>query len=263
MNRTFETLNVTVTDAVCTVTLSRPEKLNAMSKTMREELGDCFLAIARDRGIRAVILTGAGRAFSAGGDINDFRATPEEMHQLMADKSHRWFKALWALPQPVIAAVNGVAAGGGCNLALACDLVFASTEAVFVQTFLAIGLVPDLGGAFVLPRLIGLNRAKEFALLGERVDAARALDMGLVNRVCPPDRLMAEANAAAARLAAGSPAAITLTKRMMNRSFEACMEAVLDSEWMAQSFLFGTADSQRGVAAFLSKGDRRQDPPKA
>ena len=251
--RSWETFLLTLDDGVCTLTLNRPDRLNAMNRAMRRELGDCFLEMAGLQEVRCLILTGAGRAFSAGGDINDFREGPQKLHDLMGRVSHRWFKALWGLPQPVIAAVNGVAGGGGCNLALACDLIFASEDASFVQTFLKIGLVPDLGGAFLLPRLVGLHKAKELALLGERIDAPAAAALGLVNRLCPADRLMAEAGDAARRLAAGSPSAITLTKRMMNRSFESSMEAVLDQEWMAQSYLFGTPESRDGVGRFLDK----------
>jgi enoyl-CoA hydratase/carnithine racemase len=250
----FETLRVEIAEAVCTVTLNRPERLNAMNRSMRRELAECFEAVARDTGIRAVILTGAGRAFSGGGDINDFTSTPEELHSLMGRISHRWFKALWGLPQPVVIAVNGVAGGGGANLALCGDIVYASQEASFVQTFLKIGLVPDLGGMFLLPRLVGLAKAKEMALLGERVSAEEALELGLVARVFAPDELMDRARSAALRLARSPASAVTLTKRIMNRSFETAMEAILDNEWMAQSFLFSTEASQTGVAAFLTKG---------
>lgn len=249
----FETLLVEVADGVCTVTLNRPGRLNAMNRVMRRELAECFESIGRDTAIKAVILTGAGRAFSAGGDINDFKAKPEELHTLMGRVSHRWFKALWSLPQPVITAVNGVAGGGGANLALCGDIVYASSEASFVQTFLAIGLVPDLGGLFLLPRLVGLTKAKELALLGERVGAAEAQELGLVARVFTPGELMNRARAAAAKLASSPASAVTLTKRMLNRSFETSMESVLDNEWMAQSFLFSTEASQKGVSAFLNR----------
>lgn len=248
----YETLEVTSHDGICTVTMNRPDKFNAMNVQMRRELGDCFQAIASDTDIRVVILTGAGKAFSGGGDINDFKGTPEELHTLMNRLSHRWFRAFWNLPQPVIAAVNGVAGGGGCNLALACDLVYASEDAYFVQTFLEIGLVPDIGGAFLLPRLVGPARAKEMALLGERIDARRAADMGLVNAVFPRARLTAEVEQRARHIAARSSSAVSMTKRMMNRAFESSMEAVLDDELAVQSFLFGTEASRAGVQRFLS-----------
>jgi enoyl-CoA hydratase/carnithine racemase len=256
----FTTLRVESSDGICTVTMNRPDKFNAMNVEMRRELGDCFDAIAQDTSIRVVVLTGAGRAFSAGGDINDFRSqTPDDLHRMMQRVSHRWFRAFWNLPQPVIGAINGPAGGGGCNLALACDLVYASESAYFVNTFMEIGLVPDLGGGFTLPRLVGLARAKEMALLGDRIPAQRAFAMGLVNDVFAPDALMGEVMARAQRLAARSPEAATLAKRMLNRSFEMPMEAILDDELAIQSFLFNTAASREGVGRFLdARGNGRK-----
>jgi 2-(1,2-epoxy-1,2-dihydrophenyl)acetyl-CoA isomerase len=254
----FRTLDVQQRDGICTVTMNRPDKLNAMNVDMRRELGDCFCALAQDAATRVIVLTGAGRAFSAGGDINDFRQSPHELHRLMANVSHRWFRAFWNLPQPVIGAINGAAGGGGCNLALACDLIYASESAYFVNTFLDIGLMPDLGGAFMLPRLVGMARAKEMALLGERIEAQRALAMGLVNGVYAQDRLLDEVLARARRLAARSPESLCLTKRAMNRSFESSMEGVLDLELAAQSFLFNTPENRSGVERFLgSRGASR------
>lgn len=259
----FETLHVETRDGICTVTMSRPDKLNAMNFKMRRELGDCFGDIADDTAIRVVILTGAGKAFSAGGDINDFQNSQEDLHTLMGRTSHRWYRALWNLPQPVIAAVNGAAGGGGANLALGCDLVYASEEAYFAQTFLEIGLVPDLGGVFTLPRLVGPARAKEMALLGERVPAAEAERIGLVNAVFAPADLMAQVQRRAEHIAARSASAVTQTKRMINRSFETSMEGVLDQELAVQSFLFGTDASTSGVRRFLAaraKGALRANP---
>lgn len=252
----WTTFALTREDAVATMTFTRPDKLNAMSKTMRVEMGDVFDMLARDGSVRCIVMTGQGRAFSAGGDINDFRGTHEELHDLMGRVSHRWFRAFWALPQPVVMAVNGIAAGGGANLALAGDIVVAAHGAAFAQTFQKIGLVPDLGGAFLLPRLVGPQRAKEMALLGDKLPAEEAYKMGLVNRVVDPADLMEEAMTIARRIAAISPKAATLTKRMMNRSFEQSMEATLDDEWMAQSFLFSTTESREGVDAFLTKSKK-------
>lgn len=253
-----ETLDVATRDGICTVTMNRPDKLNAMNFTMRRELGDCFNAIADDTAVRVVVLTGAGSAFSAGGDINDFKNSQEELHTLMGRTSHRWYRALWNLPQPVIAAVNGAAGGGGANLALGCDLVYASETAYFAQTFLEIGLVPDLGGVFTLPRLVGPQRAKEMALLGQRIHAAEAERLGMVNAVFAPDQLMREVQWRAEHIAARSASAVTQTKRMMNRAFENSMEGVLDQELAVQSFLFGTDASVSGVRRFLSaRKDRK------
>lgn len=252
----YQTLSVEVESAICIVTLNRPDKLNAMNRTMRQELGDFFEAIAKREDLRSIVLTGAGRAFSAGGDISDFRVKGEELHELMRSLSHRWFRAFWNVPQPVVAAVNGVAAGGGANLALAADMVVASREASFAQTFMRIGLVPDLGGAFLLPRLVGLNRAKEMALLGDRVSAEDALNLGLVTRLVEADALMPTAGALAKRLAEQPRHAVALAKRMLNRAFERSMDETLEAEWLTQSFLFSTEDSQAGVASFLTKGEK-------
>lgn len=259
----YETLDVKTRDGICTVTMNRPDKFNAMNVQMRRDLGDLFIALADDVGVRVIVLTGAGKAFSAGGDINDFHGNSEEMHTLMNRTSHRWFRAFWNLPQPVIAAVNGPAGGGGANLALACDLVYAAESAYFTQTFLEIGLVPDLGGAFLLPRLVGPARAKEMALLGERIGAKAAVDMGLVNKVFAQDELMPEVERRAAHIAARSAVAVSLTKRMINRAMESSMEAVLDDELAVQSFLFGTEANRRGVEHFLSVRTARRDAKSA
>jgi len=252
----FQTLLVSHDAGVCTVTMNRPEKFNAMSRTMREELGDCFLALAREESVRVIVLTGSGTAFSGGGDINDFGGNSQEMHALMDRISHRWFRAFWNLPQPVIAAVNGPAAGGGCNLAFACDLIYATEDAYFAQTFIDIGLVPDLGGAFLLPRLMGMAKAKEMAMLGERMPATEAERLGLINAVVPNDKLMEKAQAVARKIAGKSPQAIPLIKKMLNRSCESSMESILDQELAVQSFLFGTDANRQGVSRFL--GERRQ-----
>jgi 2-(1,2-epoxy-1,2-dihydrophenyl)acetyl-CoA isomerase len=259
----YETLDLTVNDGIAVLRLNRPEKLNAMSMKMRRELGDCFFAIADDTDIRVVVLTGAGSAFCAGGDINDFQGNSSEtMHTIMGRTSHRWFRAFWNLPQPVIAAVNGPAAGGGCNLALACDLAYASSSAYFCQTFMEIGLMPDLGGAFQLPRLVGPMRAKELALFGDRVAAPEAAAMGLINAVFAADRLMDEVMQRAARLSARPASAVSLTKRIMNRAFEASMETILDEEHAAQSFLFSTEANRLGVERFLTaRGKGSVQPP--
>lgn len=255
----YETFGLRCQDGVAVLTLNRPDKFNAMSMQMRRELGDCFLAMAEDTDTRVLVLTGAGAAFCAGGDINDFQGNSSEtMHTVMGRVSHRWFRAFWNLPQPVLGAINGAAAGGGCNFALACDMVYASESAYFCQTFMEIGLMPDLGGAWLLPRLIGPARAKEFALFGDRMQAREALALGLVNGVFAPDQLMDEVMRRAVRLAARPASAVSLTKRMMNRSFEASMETVLDEELAAQSFLFSTEANRVGVQRFLgARGPNR------
>jgi 2-(1,2-epoxy-1,2-dihydrophenyl)acetyl-CoA isomerase len=184
------------------------------------------------------------------------------MHTIMGRTSHRWFRAFWNLPQPVIGAINGAAAGGGANLALACDLVYAAEPAYFCQTFMEIGLIPDLGGAYMLPRLVGPMRAKELALLGERTPATEAVTLGMINAVFPADRLMTEVMGRAQRIAARPAAAATLVKRIMNRAFEESMETILDQELAAQSYLFGTEANRAGVERFLgARGTARKPGP--
>jgi 2-(1,2-epoxy-1,2-dihydrophenyl)acetyl-CoA isomerase len=250
----FETLVVAVTDSVALVRLARPEALNTMSLTMREELATCFVELQDDADVRAIVITAEGRAFSAGGDMKEFQErTPEEMHDLMRDKSHRWFEALWRTSKPTIAAVNGVAAGGGINLALACDFIVASENATFGQTFVRVGLLPDLGGLFLLPRDVGLHRAKALCLTGDLLSAAEAHELGLVYEVVADDDLLDEALALASRLAAGSDRAYAAIKSMLNRSFELSMDEMLRYELYAQSFLFTTGAYEHRRDAFLTR----------
>jgi 2-(1,2-epoxy-1,2-dihydrophenyl)acetyl-CoA isomerase len=255
---TYDTLRLEVEDAVAVVTLDRPDTLNLMTLDMRDELGDCFDHLRSRVDVRAVVVTGAGEAFSAGGDVKDFVGTsPEGMHDLMRRRSHRWFANLWSLPQPTIAAVNGIAAGGGANLVLACDLIVASERARFGETFVRLALVPDLGGAFLLPRVVGLHRAKELAFTGAVLDAEEARAMGLFTRVVPHDRLLDEAGALAAELARRPPHTISAAKALINRSFESSMDEVLQQELYAQSFLFATAAHREALDRFLGRsGDR-------
>lgn len=253
MTREWETLICEMSDEVATVTLNRPERLNAMNLTMRRELRLCFEELRSDAGVAVVVVTGAGDAFSSGGDVNDFDgASAEELHELMGEVSHRWFEALWQLPKPTIAAVNGVAAGGGANLALACDIVIASESARFGETFGKIGLIPDLGGLFLLVRAVGLHRAKELCLTGEVIGARQALELGVFNHVYPPDELKDAVAEMARKLAAGPSAAQAITKRVLNRAVEMSMEEVLLMEHLGQSFLFGTDDHIARRTAFLN-----------
>ena len=254
-----ETLTCHYVGAVAVLTLNRPEQLNVMNVPMREELWTFFDAIRADPRTRAMVVTGAGEAFCAGGDVNDFvEPSAEQMHDLMRDKSHRWFKAYWDLPFPVVAAVNGVAAGGGISLLLGADFVLASENARMGQTFVRVGLMPDLGGLFMLPRSIGLHRAKAMALTGDLIDARQAHELGLVYEVTSPDELLDRALALAQRLAGGPQQALAATKAVINRSFELSMEDVLHEELMAQSFLFGTEDHHERLAAFLDRGSNRK-----
>ncbi|HZZ52046.1 MAG TPA: enoyl-CoA hydratase/isomerase family protein [Pseudonocardia sp.] len=255
----WETLRCERHGRVALLVLNRPDRLNVMNVAMRDELGDCLLSLRADPEIRALVLTGAGEAFSAGGDVNDFVGrSGEQMHQLMRERSHRWFRALWDLPIPTIAAVNGIAAGGGINLALACDVLLASPVARFGQTFAKVGLIPDLGGLHVLPRSIGLHRAKAMCLTTGLIDAETAREFGLVHRVVEADELIGASIAFAANLADGPREAFAATKAALNRSFELSMEETLQMELYMQSFMFTTDDHRTRLDGFLGrKGSAR------
>lgn len=248
----WETLSCALVNGVATLTLNRPDRLNVMDVRMREELGACLRQLEARPEVTVVVITGAGDAFCAGGDVHDFiDRSAQEMHELMRDRSHQWFGTLWGLPKPTIAAVNGVAAGGGINLALACDFILASEHARFGETFARVGLLPDLGGLFTLPRTVGLHRAKALCMTGELIDAIRAHELGLVYEVVSAGELLAAASKLAAQLAAGPRDVFSATKAMLNRSFELSMENVLQFELYAQSFLFGTEEHRVRLADFL------------
>ena len=248
-----ETLVVDRDGAVLTVTLSRPERKNALSPQMAEELIDLFGTVAFDADVRVVVITGAGDAFCSGADLT---AVGTDDHGLVRMRSiHRVAQLLHELPQPTIARINGVAAGAGLNIALGCDLTAASTEARFSEIFARRGLSTDFGGAWLLPRLVGLHRAKELALLAEVLPASEAERLGLVNRVVPPDELDALVAEWAARLASGPPIALTQTKRMLNRSVESSWETMLDAESTAQTVNFSTEDTAEAMRAFFEKRD--------
>jgi 2-(1,2-epoxy-1,2-dihydrophenyl)acetyl-CoA isomerase len=247
-------LRVEVDGAVATLTLDRPEALNALTIPLKVALLAALDAIAADRAVRAVILTGAGRAFCAGQDLAererpDAAPLDEELHE----RYNPIVRALRSMGQPVIAAVNGVAAGAGASLAFACDLRIAASDARFVLAFGRIGLVPDSGATWFLPRLIGSARATELALLGDPVSAEDALRIGLVHRVVPGDQLLAEARSMADRIAASAPLALAMTKAALERSWSIDLPTALDEEARLQGIAGATADHAEGLAAFREK----------
>jgi 2-(1,2-epoxy-1,2-dihydrophenyl)acetyl-CoA isomerase len=247
-------LRVEVDGPVATLTLDRPEALNALTVPVKVALREALESIAVDRDVRAVILTGAGRAFCAGQDLAE-RDEPDAA-PLAVEVRERYnpiIRALRSMGQPVIAAVNGVAAGAGASLAFACDLRIASEEARFVLAFGRIGLVPDSGATWFLPRLVGPAKAAELALIGDPVDAAEALRLGLVSRVVPSDQLMDEARALAERLAAGAPLALALTKGALQRSMTIDLDEALEGEAKLQGIAGASADHAEGLAAFREK----------
>jgi 2-(1,2-epoxy-1,2-dihydrophenyl)acetyl-CoA isomerase len=249
-----ENLRVEVADGVATLTLDRPDALNALTVRLKEELLEGFRAVADDAAVRAVVLTGAGRAFCAGQDLRE-RLEPDAAP--LADEIRLRYnplvRAMRALDQPIVGAINGVAAGAGAALAFACDLRIAAEGASFVLAFGKVGLIPDSGATWLLPRLVGGAKAAELALLNEPLSAVEALRIGLVARVVAADALAAEAHAMAVALAAGAPRAIALTKRALELGWEAHFEEQLETEADFQGEAGATADHAEGLAAFLER----------
>jgi 2-(1,2-epoxy-1,2-dihydrophenyl)acetyl-CoA isomerase len=243
-----------VADAVATITLDRPDALNALTIAMKEALARTFAELAADRTVRAVILTGAGRAFCAGQDLHE-RLEPDapSLGDELRERYHPIVRAMRALPKPIVGAINGVAAGAGASLAFACDLRIAAEGASFVLAFGRLGLIPDSGATWTLPRLVGLAKASEMALLNDPLSAAEAERAGLVSKVVAAVALMDESRAMAARLAAGAPAALAETKRLLTAGLRGDLEAALAAEAEAQDRLGRAHDHAEGMAAFIEK----------
>jgi len=243
-------------DGVATITLNRPEVLNSFNRPMARELRDALDDASREAAVRAVLLTGAGRAFCAGQDLAeaalDDGAMPD-LGDIVRDSYNPLIRAIRTLEKPVVCAVNGVAAGAGANLALACDIVFASSAASFIQSFSKIGVIPDSGGTFLLPRIVGLQRASALTMLAERVTAQQALDWGMVYKVCEPSALLDTAFATAKHLATQPTRGLGLIKRGFNRSLGVELDAQLDYEEELQREAGRTSDYVEGVRAFLEK----------
>jgi len=243
---------------VLTLTLNRPDVLNALTAAMLEGLTKAVTKAGRDKAVRVIVLAAAGRAFCAGADLGEVRERQTKGRFEHGDELRRAFNPLIAairrVEKPVVAVVQGTAAGAGASLALACDLKVCATEAKFLNAFAKVGLVPDSGMTWLLPRAVGLALALEQAWLGEPLWAERALELGVVNRVAPPERLEAAARELVDALCAVPPLALALTKRAMNRALEApSLEDQMEHEAQLQSYLGATSDHAEGVAAFLEK----------
>lgn len=243
---------------VAIVTFANAENMNSFDPELLRHLHVTFRDLIEDPDIRALVLTGTGRAFSAGADVGEFKAHLEagdvtEWILAATEHLHPLMVALHQCDKPFIAAVNGVAAGAGCSLALACDLRIASEHASFVEAFVHVGLIPDSGSTWFLPRLVGAARAFELCCTGRKVGAEEALAIGLVNQVVPAGELEAAAQKMAAQLAALPPRAIALTKRLLGASFERSLDEQLDAEAYDQETAGLTADHMEGVMAFLEK----------
>lgn len=243
--------------AVGTVWLDRPEKLNAFAGTMREEIGDAVAELGEDSGVRAILVTGEGRGFCAGADVNYLDELVAEGNEddfvKLLESGERVVRTIRSLAVPVIAAINGPAAGGGANLALACDLRIMADTASIGQTFVRIGLHPDWGGTFFLPRLVGEARALELMWSGRMVGADEALELGLVQRVVPADRFRDESAEWARQMAAAPPLAVGRIKAAVQDSAGADLETMLEREMESQLECFRSEDATRGLFAFRNK----------
>lgn len=239
---------------VATVTLNRPDALNALTVPMKVELLAAFQRLEGDDRVRAVILTGTGRAFCAGQDLRE-RLEPDAapLGVEVRERYNPIILAMRSLPKPIVGAINGVAAGAGASLAMACDIRIASDAASFALAFGRVGLVPDSGATWFLPRLVGGTRAAELALLGDPVSAPDSVRLGLVGRVVPADQLATEARSVAARLAEGAPRAMAMTKRALNASWDRDLETALEDEANLQDAAGRTKDHAEGLAAFMEK----------
>jgi 2-(1,2-epoxy-1,2-dihydrophenyl)acetyl-CoA isomerase len=255
---TYKCLLYEIKDGVATLTLNRPERLNALGDTLRDDLHDAMLRASGDGDVRVIVITGAGKGFCSGGDVKAMNEAKENrserpMLDRIAPLRDRVLLAMRDAPQPIIAAVNGAAAGAGMNIALGCDIRLASTAARFGETFVKRGLHVDWGGTYFLPRLVGMAKACELIFTGEMIDAAEALRLGLVSAVYPPEALMPAVHELARKIASGPPIAIRLAKRALYHGEGADLRSALEFETFAQNVCSETEDAKEGIRAFVEK----------
>jgi enoyl-CoA hydratase len=249
----YENISVQKRNKVAVVVVNRPEKMNALNIPTREEILRAFEELRNDEDVRAVVITGAGeKAFIAGADISEF-AGKSAQQQRAVMRACRAFDSVEDFPKPVIAMINGFALGGGCELAMACDIRIASSRAKFGQPEIKLGIIPGGGGTQRLPRLIGEGKAMELILTGDMIDAEEALKMGLVNCVVPPDQLEAKTMEIANRIAEMSPIALSMAKMAVKSAARLDLRAGLDTELDLFALCFSSEDKEEGVRAFLEK----------
>jgi 2-(1,2-epoxy-1,2-dihydrophenyl)acetyl-CoA isomerase len=258
----YEQIAVSREGAVEWITLNRPDRLNALTATMSGEIEAAFGAAGGDQQVRCIVLTGEGRGFCAGQDLTEFEAAYRagdrpDIAEHLRNSYHRMIPVLVRTPKPVIAAINGVAAGAGLSLALACDLRVASDEARFTQAFVKIGLIPDSGGSYLLPRAVGYPKALELSISGDLIDAKTALEIGLVSRVVPAVSFRDDVSALANKLAAMPTLAIAATKSLLQGSLARTLDEALEEEATAQAAMGQTHDHVEGVNAFAEKREPR------
>jgi enoyl-CoA hydratase/carnithine racemase len=260
----YSFIELRVAAGIATLALNRPDKRNAFTDEMRSEFIDALEQVTHDKSIRALVLTGNGKGFCAGGDVAGMQRRMEAAAGEVAfngwsrqQRVHHSVSLLHSMPKPTIAAVNGAAAGLGADLALCCDFVIASEEASFAWSYIKRGLIPDGGGMYFLPRRVGLSRAKDLIFSGRKVDANQALALGIADRVSKAEALLADAQAWASELSAGSATALALGKSIMDRSFELQAEQVFAQGSQAQAICYTTTEHRDAVLAFLNQNARK------
>ncbi len=253
----FETIVFNRSDGVATITLNRPEKLNSFNEAMHRDLRAAFDLIDGDSTIRATVITGAGRGFCAGQDLGDRDVGPDapapDLGQTLDTLYNPLIRRIRSLPMPVIAGINGVAAGAGCNIAIACDIVIAGSSASFIQAFCKIGLVPDSGGTWTLPRLIGWQRALGLAMLGDKVTAEQAVEWGMIWKMVPDEELQEHVGNLARHFASQPTMGLAQIKHAFNQSATNTLDQQLDLERDLQRQLGKSEDYREGVRAFVEK----------
>lgn len=254
MYRAYSTILVEMEETLCTLTMNRPDLRNAISETMLDDMNDFLEKAKDDPNIRALVITGAGKGFSAGADVGDWNEVYETgVESQWVPKGQKLIKALKKFPKPVIAAVNGVAVGAGCDLALAADICYGSPQARFSQAYVKMGFSPDNGGTWLLPRIVGWRKATEMIFTGDIIDAEEAYRLGLLNYITPAEELLPQAKAMAKRLAEGPTVAITQAKALLDKSWLLDFEAELEEELKAGDICAQTEDTVEAVKAFVEK----------
>ncbi|WP_262173769.1 enoyl-CoA hydratase/isomerase family protein [Saccharococcus sp. Marseille-Q5394] len=249
----YHSIDIRMDGAVCIVSLNKPELRNALAEEMREELKEFFQMVGDDRSVRSIVLTGKGNVFSAGGNLKALQLLDSKEIQNRMERSHELIRLMLRLQKPIIAAVHGAAAGAGFSLALACDMIFAAKSAVFIQSFIKIGVVPDLGSLYFLPQLVGRHKAMELMLLGEKVHSDEMQKLGVVNRVVEDGELLGETLRVARQVAGNPTLAMGLIKQMATSGTLEELEKTFEAEKQSQSICFESDDFKEGVQAFFEK----------
>jgi len=254
VSQEYATLKCRIQEGIAQVVINRPEVLNSLNDQVIQELGEIFAELEKNNEVRAIILTGEGtKAFAAGSDITEMKQFSVMKAREFALRVYRTQAKIETIPKPVIAAVNGFALGGGCELMMSCDIRIASSNAKFGQPEIKLGIIPGGGGTQRLPRLIGIGRAKELVFTGELIDAKRAYEIGLVNKVVPPERLMEEAQKIASKIASKSLPILRLAKEALNYGYSMDLEKALEFEIECFGHCFNTEDHVEGISAFIEK----------